>query len=353
MFSTISSRRSRSVIALLLTVAILATVLCGCGDSKEATELMGSYAASDNVINYDVGAMQDASFAPMLSQWFICDITEDMMDRDYVFDPENPKLDKCAAFVINRSTNELLFGYNMLKELYPASITKLLTTLVVLRECDLKETVTIDSEVAAMKRGSVAELNEGDVLTVYNLLVLLLTSSANNAAMALARYVAGTEEEFVEKMNRVMDDLGVNSTNFLNASGLHLAKHMTTAYDMYIVYQECTMSREFRDIMKLTEGEYDYTNAKGERGLRPYFTTNCFKASKEREKTKNSKTYPLPEGFKVLGGKTGTTDYAGYCLILHVADSEGTEYIVGAFHCATEEKLYTKLYDLIEEYCHS
>ena len=346
-------RKMTAVTALVLITVLLAATLCGCAGNSEDTELMGSYAASDNVINYDVGAMQEASFAPMLSQWFICDITEDMMDTSYVFDENNTKLDKCAAFVVNRTTNELLFGYNMFTPIYPASVTKLLTTLVVLQECDLKETVTIDEEIAAMKRGSVAELNEGDVITVYNLLVLVLTSSANNAAMALAKYVAGSEEAFVEKMNDAMDNLGVNNTSFLNASGLHLPKHMTTAYDMYIVYQECTMYSAFRDIMKLTEGEYDYTNAQGERGLRPYYTTNCFKQSKEREKTKNSRTYPLPSGFKVLGGKTGTTDYAGYCLILHVEDANGVEYIVGAFHCATEEKLYTKMYDLIDQYCHS
>ena len=348
-----NKKRFLRATALVLIIALFASCLYGCGGSKEDAELMGSYASSDNVVNYDVGAMQEASFAPMLSQWFICDITEDMMDRDYVFDVDNPKAERCAAFVFNRDTNELLFGYNMFTPMYPASVTKLLTTLVVLQECDLKETVTIDEEIAAMKRGSVAELNEGDVITVYNLLVLVLTSSANNAAMALAKYVAGSEEAFVEKMNDAMDNLGVNNTSFLNASGLHLPKHMTTAYDMYIVYQECTMYSAFRDIMKLTEGEYDYTNAQGERGLRPYYTTNCFKQSKEREKTKNSRTYPLPSGFKVLGGKTGTTDYAGYCLILHVEDANGVEYIVGAFHCATEEKLYTKMYDLIDQYCHS
>ncbi len=351
-FSKTKARLAR-ITALVLTVVLFSALLSGCGSSPEDTELMGSYSASDNVINYDVGAMQDATFAPMLSQWFICDITEDMMDRDYVFDEDNPKAERCAAFVINRDTNELLFGYNMLTPVYPASVTKLLTTLVVLQNCDLKDTVTIDSEVAAMKRGSVAELNEGDVITVYNLLVLVLTSSANNAAIALARYVAGAEEAFVEKMNDTMDNLGVNNTNFLNASGLHLPKHMTTAYDMYIVYQECTKYAAFRDIMKLTEGEYDYTNAFGERGLRPYYTTNCFKQSKEREKTKNSRTYALPPGFHILGGKTGTTDYAGYCLILHVEDADGVEYILGCFHCATEEKLYNKMYDLMVQYAHS
>ena len=344
------NRIGRRATAFLMIVMLFTSALAGCGKKEEDTELMGSYAASDNVINYDVGAMQEATFSPFLSEWFICDITESMMDTEYVFDEEKPKT-KGAAFVINRSTNELLFGYNMLTNVYPASITKLLTTLVVLQECDLKETVTIDEFVAAQKRGSVSELNEGDVITVYNLLVLLLTNSANNAAMALARHVAGTEEAFVEKMNAAIDNLGVNNTTFYNSSGLHEEKHMTTAYDMYIVYQECTKYPSFREIMKLTEGEYDYTNKNGERSYRPYFTTNCFKTSKEREKQADSKTYPLPTGFRILGGKTGTTTHAGYCLLLHVSNAEGTEFILGAFHCETEEKLYTKLIDLMERYC--
>ena len=350
MFFTYGRRKLRSATALILTVLLFTTVLAGCGGSSEDTELMGSYASSDNVINYDVGAMQEATFAPLLSEWFICDVTQSMMSTDSVFDEEKPK-NTGSAFVVNRTTNELLFGYNMLSSVYPASITKLLTTLVVLQNCDLTETVTIDSFVVDMKRGSVTELNEGDVITVYNLLVLLLTNSANNAAIALARYVAGSEEEFVVMMNESMDNMGVNDTNFENASGLHLDKHKTTPYDMYIVYQECSKYPAFREIMKLTEGEYEYTNAKGERCLRPYFTTNCFKTSKEREKSSDSKTYPLPEGFKVLGGKTGTTNFAGYCLLLHVADANGTEYIVAAFHCENEKKLYEKLYDLMVEYC--
>ena len=329
----------RKLICLVLIVSLLMSLTAGCG-TKDVTELMGSYAASDNVVNYDIGAMQGASFAPLLSQWFICDVTEDMLAEDYVFDDAKPKQDG-AVFVIDRTNNRLLFGYKMLSELNPASITKLMTSLVVLKHCEPKETVTIDAEVAAMTRGSVAELNEGDVITVYNLLIVLLTISANNAALALSKHVAGSEAAFVEMMNDEIDHIGANKSHFENCSGLHLEKHKTTPYDMYVVYQECMKYPEFRSIMQLTSGQYDYTNIQGEQCVRPYETTNCFKLGK----------YPYPEGIKILGGKTGTTNAAGYCLILHVANSVGNEFLLGVFHCENEQKLYTKMADLLAQYC--
>lgn len=332
--------RSMRVLSMILILALTMVSVTACSKEQSVTDLMGSYAAADSIVNDDVGAMMSATFSPLLSDWFICDITEDMLNTTYVFDEDNEKKNG-AAFVINRSENELVFGYNMLSKMYPASITKLLTTLVVLENCDVKETVTIDETVAAMKRGSVAELNEGDVISIYNLLIVLLTISANNAAVALANHVAGSEEAFAEMMNAEMSKLGNRSSSFKNCSGLHLSDHYTTPYDMYIVFQECMKYDSFRSIMKLIEGEYEYTNAAGEQCVRKYQTTNCFKNGK----------YEYPENLTILGGKTGTTDYAGYCIMLLVQSDSGTEYIIGIYNCATEEKLYTKAAELMTQYC--
>ncbi|MBR5712539.1 MAG: D-alanyl-D-alanine carboxypeptidase [Lachnospiraceae bacterium] len=326
-------------ISLCLVIVLLTGLLAGCG-SDEDTELMGSYAKSDSVVNYDVGAMKAATFSPLLSQWFICDVTEDMLTKDYVFDEEKEKRTG-SVFVMDRTNNKLLLGYNMLADVYPASITKLMTALVILKNCDTKELVTIDETVAAMKRGSNAVLDEGDVITVHNLLIVLLTVSANNAAVALARHLSGTEEEFVKLMNQEMDKLGANNTKFVNSSGLHIKDHKSTPYDLYVIYQECMKYQAFRDIMKLTQGEYEYTNKAGEQRVREYKTTNAFKLG----------MYKYPDGITILGGKTGTTDYAGYCLILHVKNREGTEYLLGVFHCETEAKLYNKMTELMEQYC--
>lgn len=326
------------LLSLLLCIVITTGALSGC-ESPDA-ELLGNYKAADSVVQADVGAMVDASFAPLLSQWYLCDITEEMLTTDYVFDGELPDRSG-SAFVINRTDNTLVFGSEMLDQVYPASITKLMTALIALKECDPHETITISPEVAKLNRGSVSELNEGDVISVYNLLICLLTASANNAAVALATYLSGSEEAFAKRMNEEMARLGINDTNYVNSSGLHESNHYTTPYDMYIVYQECMKYEEFREIMEICRTEYEYYNAKGELRVREIETTNQFKLG----------NYPFPENITILGGKTGTTTQAGYCLMLHVQGASGMEYILGVYHAQTEEKLYTKLNDLMSTYC--
>ena len=106
----------RSVIALLLSAALIVLSLGGCGKRGEDM-LMGGYAASDNVVNTDIGAMKPAAFAPLLSEWFLCDITKDQMSTDYVFDAANANR-KGSVFVIDRTDNKLLFGYRMFDAVY-------------------------------------------------------------------------------------------------------------------------------------------------------------------------------------------------------------------------------------------
>ncbi len=324
-------------ITLFLLCSLCIGLLSGCASGD--AELLANYAASDSIVQTDVGAMVDATFAPLLSQWFICDITEEMLEPDPIFDPEQPSRSGCE-FVINRTENAFVYGYGVLDQVYPASLTKLMTALITLKECQPQENVTISAEVAKLNRGSISPLDEGDVISVYNLLTCLLTVSANNAAVALANYLAGSEEAFAVKMNEEMARLGANNTHFLNSSGLHENGHTTTPYDMYIVYQECMKYDTFREIMQICRGEYEYYNADGEQCVREIETTNQFKLG----------TYAVPEGITILGGKTGTTTQAGYCLMLHISNAEGVEYIVGVYHAETEEKLYNKLYDLMTSY---
>ncbi len=329
-------------ITALLLVCVLLFGCTGCGKKKKS--LLGDYQSKDSVVHQDVGAQCEARYAPLLSQFFLCNIDHDMLTTDYVFDEEKTDR-KGSAFVINRTKNELVFGYRMDELFYPASITKLMTALVTLNRCDPDEKVVITKEMAEFSRGSVEELKEGDVLTVHDLLLCMLVSSANNAAVALAIHVAGSESAFVELMNQEMRKLGGLNTNFANASGLHDDKHKTTPYDMYIVYQECTKYKEFREIIALTEKRYNYTDAKGAQRSRTVKTTNCFKLTDPKHH------YDYPDSIVILGGKTGTTNYAGYCMILHVRNSYGTEYILGVFRAETEEKLYHKLNDLLSTYC--
>lgn len=320
---------------------LIFVMLIGCsGCKKKDAELLGNYQAKDSVIHADVGALVEASYAPLLTQFYVCNVTHDMLSTTYVFDEEKPDRKGCV-FVINRTKNELVFGYRMDETFYPASITKLMTALVTLNRCKPDDKVVISKEISELARGSVVELNEGDVMTIHDLLLCMLVSSANNAAVALAVHVAGSEAAFVDLMNEEMKKLGGQTTKFMNASGLHDDKHKTTPYDMYIVYQECMKFEEFREIISLTEKRYNYSDASGSQRYRTVKTTNCFKLN----------TYEYPNSIAILGGKTGTTNAAGYCMILHIRNAYGTEYILGVFRAETEAKLYGKLNDLMSTYC--
>ena len=331
----------KRLLALLLCF-VLVLGLTGCKD-KDA-ELMGNYKAEDSLVQVDVGALVEASFAPMLTEFYICDISHDMLDTDYVFDEEKPDR-KGSVFVINRTTNELVFGYRMDELFFPASLTKLMTALVTMERCSFDEKVIISKEVGEFARGSVSELKEGDVLTVKDLLMCLLVSSATNASIALAEHVAGSEEAFVELMNAEIKRLGGRNTTFKNASGLHDEKHKTTPYDVYIVYQECMKYKEFREIVGITEKSYEYTDAKGKKLSRKVYTTNCFKTRDEKEHV------DYPSSITILGSKTGTTNAAGYCMILHIQNRAGTEYLIGVFRAENKDKLYGKLNELMTTYC--
>lgn len=335
----------RKMLRKLIALSLMAALLCSLVGCKEKdADLLGNYRAKDSVVQQDVGAMAEASYAPLLTQFFVCNIEPEMLSKDYVFDEAQPDRKGCA-FVINRTENKLVFGSRMDELFFPASITKLMTALVVMRHTKPDDKVVITKEIAAMKRGSVVDLEEGDVLTVHDLLMCMLISSANNAAFALAQHVAGSEQDFVKMMNGEMTKLGGTTTKFMNASGLHDDKHKTTPYDMYIVYQECMTYADFRDIMKITKAKYNYTDANGAQRSREVVTTNCFKLNNA------SKSYPYPNGIVILGGKTGTTTYAGYCMLMHIRNSLGTEYIIGVYRAETEAKLYEKLNDLMSTYC--
>lgn len=328
--------KKRFLSVFLICAAVFG--LCGC-QSGDAS-LMGNYAAADSVVHADVGVLAQADFAPLTSQWFLCDVTEEMLTEDYTFDAEDPERDG-SAFVINRTTNELVMGYRMLSKRYPASITKLMTALLVLKECDPMDTVTISKEIAAFHRGSNAEFAEGDQITISDLLGCLLVVSANNASLALANHIAGSEEAFVERMNEEAETLGLRGTHFANPHGMHDEKHYTTPYDMYVVLQECMKYEEFRKWAEVSKASYDYLDASGAAKSRTIETTNLFKLG----------DYELPEGISILAGKTGTTTQAGYCLLMIVSNAEGEEFIVGVYKAENEEKLYNQMRELLTTYC--
>ena len=117
-----------------------------------------------------------------------------------------------------------------------------MTALLALENGNLEDTVTISKTAAAASFPSDAQvcgLREGEVWTLEDLLNALLLYSGNDAASAIAEHIAGTEESFVNMMNSRARELMANNTHFTNPHGLHDDEHYTTAYDLYLIFNEC------------------------------------------------------------------------------------------------------------------
>jgi D-alanyl-D-alanine carboxypeptidase (penicillin-binding protein 5/6) len=147
-----------------------------------------------------------------------------------------------AALLMEYQSGEIIFGYNEHEKLYPASTTKIMTLLLAL-EALSKGDISLEDEVpitehASSMGGSELFLSPGDVVDMESLLIGITVHSGNDAAVAVAEYLAGSEEAFVERMNRRATELGMKNTHFINSSGLHHDEHYTSAYDLALLSRE-------------------------------------------------------------------------------------------------------------------
>ncbi len=203
-----------------------------------------------------------------------------------------------SGIVIEASTNKVLFEKNSEKQMAPASMTKIMTMLLI--EEALKEgKITLDEEVtisanAAGMGGSEVYLEAGKTSTVKELLTAIAIGSANDAAVAMAEKVGGSEENFVRMMNDKAKELGAFNTTFKNPHGLDEEGHLTTAKDMAIIASALV---KYEDILKITSTyETTFTHQNG----KSIWLVN---------------TNSLIKFYNGLDGlKTGFTDNAGYCL---------------------------------------
>ena len=147
-----------------------------------------------------------------------------------------------AALLMENSTGEIIFAQNEHEKVFPASVTKIMTILLALEALErgdiaLQDQVPI-TEKAAQFGGSTIFLSAEDVVDVESLLIGISVGSGNDAAVAIAEYLAGSVESFVEQMNRRAAELGMKNTHFVNPTGLHDENHYTTAYDTALMARE-------------------------------------------------------------------------------------------------------------------
>jgi D-alanyl-D-alanine carboxypeptidase (penicillin-binding protein 5/6) len=246
-----------------------------------------------------------------------------------------------GAGVFNLSTKEVTYSQNLFGKMYPASTTKILTAYIIIKNCDLSDTVTVSKEaVAGLTNSSKCDIAAGDELTVEQLLYGLMLVSGNDAANVLAEYYAGSIDAFAEKMNEEARALGATGSHFVNANGLPDDDHYTTVYDMYLIFQAAIKLQAFTDLIQTDSYSTSYKNASGNTVDVTWENTNGY-LSGDAE---------TPEGITVVGGKTGTTTAAGYCLVLYSTNSKGEDIVSIVFKADGRLDLYSLMNQILSSF---
>ena len=163
--------------------------------------------------------------------------------------PEGPEVQSPSVILMEMSTGTVLYEKNSDERNYPASITKIMTTLLALENSDLNEVVTFSDDAINNTEGSGIYRDYGEQMTMEQCLYAVMLNSANECAYAVAEHVGGTVENFVDMMNAKAKELGCTNTHFANPHGLQDENHYTTAHDMALIAQAAYQHETFRIII--------------------------------------------------------------------------------------------------------
>lgn len=311
-----------------LTAAAL--TLSGCGK----LEYDIPYVVDANVSTYNVVSKQDNKTAvPFASRLCVVSGNVPGASQEHLGDVN-------AAVLFDLKENEVLYAKAAHDRVSPASLTKVMTALVALKYGNVNQTLTATNAVTISEKGAqLCGLKPGDVMTLDQALRILLLYSANDVAMLIADSVAGSVDRFVEMMNEEAKMLGATNTNFVNPHGLTDPNHYTTAYDLYLIFNEAIKYETFNEIIQMTSYQTTYYDKDGKEKKFDKNTTNLFMRG----------DYSAPDNVTVIGGKTGTTSAAGHCLILLSRDVSGSPYISVICGAPSTDELYQGMTDLLEE----
>ncbi len=232
---------------------------------------------------------------------------------------EELELPAPSYILMEKQTGQILCAHNEHEPLRPASVTKVMTLLLIMQALEngsigWDDTVTT-SAAAAAKGGSQIFLEENEQLPLREMLKSVVVASANDCACALAEHIAGSESAFVARMNERARELGMNETHFVNCTGLDdeadAATHLTSAYDVALMSRALLQYDAIRDYTTI----WTDTVRDGQFGL-----------------ANTNKLVRFYDG--TTGLKTGYTSAAGYCLAAS-AEREGMELIAVVLHCAS------------------
>ena len=244
-----------------------------------------------------------------------------------------------GAGTFNLATNEIVYAKNIYERLYPASTTKILTAYIALKYCtDLSQTVTISENAANQASdSSVCGLHAGDVIRMDDLLYGMMLRSGNDAAIAIAESISGSVEEFAALMNKEAAALGATQSHFVNPNGLPDENHYTSVYDLYLIFRAALQNETFVQIISTTS--YDVTYQAGDGTIEEHTWENTNQYLSGHAKS--------PDGFTVIGGKTGTTGDAGYCLVLYSMNEQSQPIISIVLKADGKSNLYLLMNEML------
>ncbi len=318
----------KKFICVLLITAILLLTVTGCGASAYAMPYDSSYQVS----SFKLVPTSDVQ----TTQPFAADLC--VADKD-ISNPDTSLTDIGAAALFDLNSQQTLYAKNINKQMHPASLTKIMTALVALKNASPDQVLTASQNVIITESGAVlCGIKPGDSMTLDQALHILLMYSANDVAVLIAEGVGGTIDGFTDMMNAEARSLGATNCNFMNPNGLTQDGHYITAYDLYLIFSEALKYDLFNEIIQLPSYSTTYVGSDGSNKTFETNTTNLFLRG----------DYAAPDNITVIGGKTGTTNAAGHCLILLSRNSSGNPYISIILNCASTQELYEKMIDLLK-----
>ena len=243
------------------------------------------------------------------------------------------------GLLFSLSNHKVLYANGIYDKVYPASITKIMTAMLALKSGKLDDTVTISQENVTLEEGSqVCGFVAGDQVTLDQLIHCLLVYSGNDAASAIAEYVGGTTENFVQMMNSYAAQLGCTGTHFTNPHGLQDENHYTTPYDIYLMLNEAFTYPEFTEITEMPSYTVTYNGADGTEHSTTLTATDHYLTGEAA----------APKDVTILGGKTGTTASAGNCLAILTQNAYGKPYVSIVMGASSKELLYQQMNSLLQ-----
>lgn len=318
------------ICSLCLTAVLVMAVFTACGNDKTLTDA------------YEVYETKGATAMSMQIEqpdFFASDLCVGGLDNTTggSYEPDNI----AAAAVFLTDEEEIRYAENIYENVYPASTTKILTAYLALKYGNLDDPITVSSSAASVPaESSVAGFKAGDQITLYDALCGLMLMSGNDAANVIAEYISGSNSEFCVLMNKEARLLGATHSHFVNPHGYPDDDHYTTAYDLYLIFQEALKDETFTDLLSKKEMDVSYKNAAGEIVTAKWESTNHYFTGEAQE----------PDGITVIGGKTGSSNSSGFCLVLYSRDQENKPVISIVMKSESKEVLYLQMNKLLEAY---